>query len=283
MCLLLGLSAPEFHVSMTSTFDFQRTINTTTVLFQTSSLCLYCCSLYRKGKTQGTANNQRRGDSCKMFFGGLWSGVEWDRTQPDASRWTTMTISYVLRLLCVHSLLRYRVFAPFLFSNAFHVLAVVFVFFVLPLCCCCAAAPMIFVHFYWRQLFRLSSEEEEYTTDETSDEEEEDPARQSSSISGRKSSKPPRRWQASEDRRLAESVKLHGEANWKAIASKVGSRNHVQCLQRWKKVRGAPGMFLASCWGGVMRDACVSCTLFYKQCTGFNVPTGIIFWFFFLY
>eukprot|EP00904_Undaria_pinnatifida_P009906 jgi/Undpi1/6045/HiC_scaffold_2.g01319.m1 len=87
-----------------------------------------------------------------------------------------------------------------------------------------------------RRSRKVSSEEEEYTTDETSDEEEEDPNRQSTSISGRKSSKPPRRWQASEDRRLAESVKLHGEANWKAIASKVGSRNHVQCLQRWKKV-----------------------------------------------
>lgn len=85
---------------------------------------------------------------------------------------------------------------------------------------------------------RLSSEEEEYTTDETSDEEEEDPVRQTSS---RKSSKPPRRWQPSEDRRLAESVQQHGEANWKAIAARVGSRNHVQCLQRWKKVCWARG------------------------------------------
>ena len=28
----------------------------------------------------------------------------------------------------------------------------------------------------------------------------------------------------------------HGECNWKAIAASVGSRNHMQCLQRWKKV-----------------------------------------------
>lgn len=60
-------------------------------------------------------------------------------------------------------------------------------------------------------------------------------------LSSRKS-KPPRRWNPSEDRRLAESVKAHGEVNWKAIAAKVGSRNHVQCLQRWKKV-GVSSLF----------------------------------------
>ena len=133
-------------------------------------------------------------------------------------------------------------------------------FFCLRRCCCCCCCCCYFPHLYpvvavvvptARCHYRLSSEEEEYTTDETSDEEEEGDPTQSSSSSGRKSSKPPRRWQASEDKRLAESVKLHGEANWKAIASKVGSRNHVQCLQRWKKVRGTPWMFLASCWGGV--------------------------------
>lgn len=79
---------------------------------------------------------------------------------------------------------------------------------------------------------RMSSEESAYTTDETSDEEEKRP-----STPPRKTCKAPRRWQPSEDRRLAESVKQHGEANWKAIAARVGSRNHVQCLQRWKKVR----------------------------------------------
>lgn len=85
--------------------------------------------------------------------------------------------------------------------------------------------------------FELSSRrqcsEEEYTTDETSEDEEEEPT----PTTVARKSKPPRRWQPSEDRRLAESVKQHGEANWKAIAAKVGSRNHVQCLQRWKKVQ----------------------------------------------
>lgn len=31
-------------------------------------------------------------------------------------------------------------------------------------------------------------------------------------------------------------VHCHEQTNWKEIAAEVGSRNHVQCLQRWKKV-----------------------------------------------
>ena len=138
--------------------------------------------------------------------------------------------------------------------------------------CCTYICPLLLILAPTARLlhaYRLSSEEEEYTTDETSDEEEEGETTRPSSSSGRKSSKPPRRWQASEDRRLAESVKLHGEANWKAIASKVGSRNHVQCLQRWKKVRDTPGMFLASFWGGVTKSI-----LFH---TGCSMPLGILY------
>ncbi|CAN0179078.1 unnamed protein product, partial [Phaeothamnion confervicola] len=46
----------------------------------------------------------------------------------------------------------------------------------------------------------------------------------------------PRRWHPGEDERLRNAVSEVGEVNWKEIASRVKSRNHVQCLQRWKKV-----------------------------------------------
>jgi len=46
----------------------------------------------------------------------------------------------------------------------------------------------------------------------------------------------PRRWQQGEDKKLREAVKIFKGKNWKAIAKKVPGRNHVQCLQRWKKV-----------------------------------------------
>ncbi|KAG5185686.1 Homeodomain-like protein, partial [Tribonema minus] len=44
------------------------------------------------------------------------------------------------------------------------------------------------------------------------------------------------RWTAEEDERLRKAVQRHGEWHWKLIAADVGSRDHVQCLQRWKKV-----------------------------------------------
>lgn len=48
---------------------------------------------------------------------------------------------------------------------------------------------------------------------------------------------PPRRkWTRVEDELLREAVAAHGEKNWKTIARYVQGRNHVQCLQRWKKV-----------------------------------------------
>ena len=46
----------------------------------------------------------------------------------------------------------------------------------------------------------------------------------------------PRRWSGEEDAALRKAVSRHGEKNWKAIAESVPGRNHVQCLQRWKKV-----------------------------------------------
>ncbi|CAN0317308.1 unnamed protein product [Ectocarpus sp. 13 AM-2016] len=52
----------------------------------------------------------------------------------------------------------------------------------------------------------------------------------------KKASTRPRRWQPAEDKKLTLAVKESGEKDWKSIALKVGSRNHVQCLQRWKKV-----------------------------------------------
>lgn len=45
-----------------------------------------------------------------------------------------------------------------------------------------------------------------------------------------------KRWTKSQDAALRESVRIHGEKNWKAIAELVPGRNHAQCLQRWRKV-----------------------------------------------
>ncbi|EQC27380.1 hypothetical protein, variant [Saprolegnia diclina VS20] len=45
-----------------------------------------------------------------------------------------------------------------------------------------------------------------------------------------------KRWTKAQDNALKESVQLHGEKNWKAIAERVPGRNHAQCLQRWRKV-----------------------------------------------
>ena len=35
---------------------------------------------------------------------------------------------------------------------------------------------------------------------------------------------------------MRNAVETHGEKQWKSIAEHVPGRNHVQCLQRWKKV-----------------------------------------------
>ncbi|RHY97934.1 hypothetical protein DYB37_007674 [Aphanomyces astaci] len=45
-----------------------------------------------------------------------------------------------------------------------------------------------------------------------------------------------KRWTKAQDAALKDSVRVHGEKNWKAIAERVPGRNHAQCLQRWRKV-----------------------------------------------
>ena len=45
----------------------------------------------------------------------------------------------------------------------------------------------------------------------------------------------PRHWTQEEDDLLRRAVGRIGEQNWKQIAQGVPGRNHVQCLQRWKK------------------------------------------------
>lgn len=50
------------------------------------------------------------------------------------------------------------------------------------------------------------------------------------------SKKKKRPWTDSEDERLAAAIQSSGERNWKAKAAFVGTRDHVQCLQRWANV-----------------------------------------------
>ncbi|KAL7682350.1 putative Homeobox-like domain superfamily, myb-like transcription factor [Plasmopara halstedii] len=45
-----------------------------------------------------------------------------------------------------------------------------------------------------------------------------------------------KRWTPDQDDALRKAVEEFGQRNWKAIASRVGGRNHAQCLQRWNKV-----------------------------------------------
>ena len=51
-----------------------------------------------------------------------------------------------------------------------------------------------------------------------------------------KSIKNTAKWTGEEDAALKNAVAIHGEKNWKAIAEQVANRDHVQCLQRFKKV-----------------------------------------------
>ena len=46
----------------------------------------------------------------------------------------------------------------------------------------------------------------------------------------------PRIWSEEEDKLLLNAVEKYGPKNWKSIATEVPNRNHVQCLQRYKKV-----------------------------------------------
>ena len=42
-------------------------------------------------------------------------------------------------------------------------------------------------------------------------------------------------WKPDEDARLMKAVATYSGKNWKAVAAEVGTRNHIQCLQRWSK------------------------------------------------
>lgn len=51
-----------------------------------------------------------------------------------------------------------------------------------------------------------------------------------------RSKKNAKRWTNSQDDELKAAVRENNGQNWKAIAKMVTDRDHVQCLQRWKKV-----------------------------------------------
>lgn len=57
------------------------------------------------------------------------------------------------------------------------------------------------------------------------------------SLTGRRkgSGSNPRRWTEEEDERLRNAVAQYGDTRWKEIAAVVGTRDNVQCLQRWRK------------------------------------------------
>jgi hypothetical protein len=42
-------------------------------------------------------------------------------------------------------------------------------------------------------------------------------------------------WTSEEDARLKQAVGRHNGKRWKAVASEVQTRSHIQCLQRWSK------------------------------------------------
>ena len=52
----------------------------------------------------------------------------------------------------------------------------------------------------------------------------------------KKDKKHPKKWTKEEDDLLRQAVREFGEKQWKEIAQRIPGRNHVQCLQRWKKV-----------------------------------------------
>lgn len=70
--------------------------------------------------------------------------------------------------------------------------------------------------------------------DEDDDDEEDEEEDDDGTMSKRKAR--PRRWTDDEDTALCKGVEKYGERRWKLIAAGVGTRDHMQCLQRWKKV-----------------------------------------------
>jgi hypothetical protein len=79
-------------------------------------------------------------------------------------------------------------------------------------------------------------------TEEDDNEEEDDEGDEGSGVAGGvgghvgAGGKEMRRWTAEQDDALRAAVAVHRGQNWKAIAQMVEGRDHVQCLQRWKKV-----------------------------------------------
>ena len=54
-------------------------------------------------------------------------------------------------------------------------------------------------------------------------------------LGARKPGVVPNMWSTEEDAALEVAVKKHGDSNWRKIAEEIPGRNHLQCLQRWKK------------------------------------------------
>ncbi len=43
-------------------------------------------------------------------------------------------------------------------------------------------------------------------------------------------------WRVEEDEKLSTAVLNYHEANWKAVAAEVGTKDATQCMQKWKRV-----------------------------------------------
>jgi myb proto-oncogene protein len=54
-------------------------------------------------------------------------------------------------------------------------------------------------------------------------------------LGARKPGVVPNMWTTQEDAALQAAVNKHGDKNWRTIAEDIPGRNHLQCLQRWKK------------------------------------------------
>jgi len=54
-------------------------------------------------------------------------------------------------------------------------------------------------------------------------------------LGARKPGVVPAMWSVEEDGLLKQAVDRHGDKKWRAVAEEVPGRNHLQCLQRWRK------------------------------------------------
>lgn len=85
-----------------------------------------------------------------------------------------------------------------------------------------------------------SDDEEHYNEDgdaSTDDEEDHRYKSKKKSRAGAKSASGPKkaRWTADEDELLKQGVAEHGEDSWEEVAELVGTKNDIQCLQRWSR------------------------------------------------